>query len=59
MDKWPEVFSDILSDAKNKILHDPFGDSMINGIISADIKVENPQPYIDTNIGIPMPEVKS
>lgn len=58
MDKWPEVFSDIISNAKDAIKHDPFGESVVNGIIGVDIKVEDPQPYMNPNPSIPTPEVK-
>lgn len=57
MDKWPEVFSDMLTAVKKTVRHDPFGESVVDGI-SADIKVENPQPYIDDTFKIPEPEVK-
>lgn len=57
MDKWPDVFSDMLTNVKRTIHNDPFGESVVTGI-EGDIKVENPQPYIDDTFKIPEPEVK-
>lgn len=50
MDKWPDVFTDIISNIKNT--SNNFGD------VSVDTKVENPQPYLNPNPTIPIPEVK-
>jgi hypothetical protein len=50
MDKWPDVFTDIISNIKNT--SNNFGD------VHEDIKVENPQPYLNPNPTIPIPEVK-
>jgi hypothetical protein len=50
MDKWPDVFTDIISNIKNT--------SNNLGDMGVDIKVENPQPYLNPDGKIPKPEVK-
>ena len=54
MDKWPEVFADIIGCIVNESVNKDIG-NLING----DIKVENPQPYLYPDQVIPKPEVKS
>lgn len=54
MDKWPEVFSDIIGSIRNTMTNNL--EDMVGNV---DIKVETPQPYIDDQIKIPEPEVKS
>jgi hypothetical protein len=50
MDKWPDVFTDIISNIKNT--SNNFDD------VRVDTKVEDPQPYLNPDLTIPIPEVK-
>lgn len=53
MDKWPEIFNDLIKSARSNIPGDD-GDS-----VNVEVKVENPQPYLTPDPEIPKPEVKS
>ena len=54
MEKWPEVFSDLLDHARDAIKGDSFGNAVLS-----EVKVENPQPHLYPDPTIPKPEVKS
>lgn len=57
MEKWPDIFDEIISNVRAAVKHDSFGESVMNGITN-DVKVENPQPYLNPVPTIPTPEVK-
>lgn len=58
MEKWPDIFNDIISNIKSSIIPEPFNDSMNDTIVGC-VKVENPQPYLNQSPTIPIPEVKA
>jgi hypothetical protein len=51
MDKWPEIFNDLIKSARLNI---PGND----GEIISDVKIENPQSHLYPDPEIPKPEVK-
>ena len=52
MEKWQDVFSDLIEHAKDAIKDDAFGNVVLSGI-----KIENPQSHLYPDPTIPKPEV--
>lgn len=58
MERWPDIFDDIISNIKASVVPESFNDSMNNALVGC-VKVEDPQPYLNQSPTIPIPEVKS
>ena len=52
MEKWPDVFSDLIEHVKDSIKDDSFGNAVLSGV-----KIENPQSHLYPDPTIPKPEV--
>lgn len=57
MERLSDIINGVLSDIRKNIKEDPFMENVCDGV-TANIKVENPQPYLNSEPEIPSPVVK-